>query len=387
MKQLLLCILIVFLSSCELFIGIDGKRLDGFVNFDYVRNRITNSYALLDWKENKNNFSWDKVTRIARKRVSAEMSAPQLMKVLRDTLATLKDAHVYFRLHNDTSLRTGTYHRPRFQGTHSGFVSYLQSNISPAREKLAQHYLIENTQDGSKKNIMMYGKLKASKAKSKRIGYLHIHSFIDDSDNSANFTTLQSWAHKIDDIVAKLMDTEGLILDLRQNGGGYPGNMLWIAGRFAKSKKHFMNTYMKKGPGRKDFAKPYKWYVEPQGPRQYTKPIVLITDGGTGSNGEYFTLAMRSFDYVTHFGQNTMGIMGYIMSFEMPNGWGFNYTTGYSVGFAPDNKEINYEQDGIPPESTMEYAKIVGTSGHERNGGGSVDPMLDKAIDILVGKL
>lgn len=57
---LLFCLIV---SACELFIGVDGKRNDGFVNFDYVRDRISSSYALLEWKEQKNNFRWDKVAR------------------------------------------------------------------------------------------------------------------------------------------------------------------------------------------------------------------------------------------------------------------------------------------------------------------------------------
>ena len=382
---LLFCLTV---SACELFIGVDGKRNDGFVNFDYVRDRISSSYALLEWKEQKNNFRWDVVAREERKRIKSEMPAEELMRVLaKDLLGKLKDAHVYFRLPPGSRLNGVTYEQDRFLGYYSGFVYFEGDNT--ARNKLIEHYFTPNTHGYSKKRIMLYGKIKQSKTINKSVGYLHIGSFIDSSeDNSASFTTLQPWARDIDGILAKLINTDGLVLDLRQNEGGYPGNMLWIAGRFARTEKHFMNTHMKNGPNRSDFAPAHKWRVTPQGSRRYTKPIVLLTDGGTGSNGEYFTLAMRGFDYVTHIGQNTQGIMGYIMSFEIPNGWALNYTTGYSEGVIGKDSGKNYEQDGIPPKIVISKSDVENTAGYdEATGGGEVDPILDKAIEHLLKKL
>ena len=374
-----LCVLVLVLSTCDLFMGIDEERFDGFVNFDYVSDRITTSYGLLSWKENKNNFRWDDVRRNARRHIRKTMSPEDLINVLKNMLGEFKDAHIYFRLPDGTRLYPVVYHTKRFEESYSGF------DLS----RVLYHYLAPNTRGNSMKNMMWYGRLDDSRTSSKKkIGYLYISSFIM-TEELDGIKTLQPWARDIDGIVAELINTDGLILDLRQNGGGFPGNMLHIAGRFAKSRKHFMNTYMKNGPGRDDFADPYKWYVEPGGPRQYTKPIVLITDGGSGSTSEYFTLAMRSFDYVTHFGQNTLGMMGYVMSIEMPNGWGLNYSTGYSVGFTAQNKEINYEQDGIPPKNSknyMSYTEVQNTAGYVE-GSGEIDPMLDKAITVLLGKL
>ncbi len=317
-RFIILCVCIATLSTCELFMGIDEKRMDGFVNFDYVRDRISDSYASLAWKEAKNDFSWNKVMRSARSRISSDMSSHELMDVLKDVLARLKDAHISFSLGHGTNIQYGhklfhPYIANRSYRRTSGFTKN-------APDRVYQYYLQSTLRDYGTNKVMMYGAIVDDKAQGKNLGYVYIRTFADNKD--LKLTTVQKWAHDIDAIVSRLAYTDGLILDIRQNPGGYPGNMLHIVGRFVKERKHFMDMYMKNGPGRNDFAAPYAWHAEPQGPRQYTKPIVLITDGGTGSNGEYMTLALRRFDYVTHVGQATKGITGYMMVAQMPNGWG-----------------------------------------------------------------
>ena len=170
------------------------------------------------------------------------------------------------------------------------------------------------------------------------IGYLHIASF--SSKNG------RAWVEAIDPIVNKFFDHKGLIVDVRGNGGGSSNNVDKIVGRFADQKRVSALIQRRDGSRHSDFGRVKKIYVKPAGNRQFTKPIIVLTDRRVISSGEYFVLAMKRFPYVRTVGDTTFGGQGSPTRKKLPNGWEYRIPTGKwsSADY------VLYEDIGVPPD-------------------------------------
>jgi C-terminal processing protease CtpA/Prc len=171
------------------------------------------------------------------------------------------------------------------------------------------------------------------------VGYIYISGFAKGGTGTAQS---QDWARAIDGIIDSLSGTKAVVLDIRRNRGGLQSNVDYIAGRFAGEKKDYVEVRAKNGPGRNDFSSPITHAIKPAGTR-YTKPIVLITNGQTISGGEWFTLALRTQDHVTHTGSKTNGAISLSLERALINGWIYSV----SVQKVTDMAGNCYEGTGI----------------------------------------
>jgi C-terminal processing protease CtpA/Prc len=178
------------------------------------------------------------------------------------------------------------------------------------------------------------------------IGYIHIESFTDFYSKPGDS---QKWAEKINDITKSLAHTRAIVLDIRYNGGGDPWAMEYIAGRFAAKSKDYLIESVKNGPGPNDFSSPQTRIIKPAGTR-YLKPIVLLTNGDSVSAAEWFTLALRTQEHVTHTGVTTHGAFSGRVERSMANGWLYRISP-YRI---TDTKGNCYEGIGIPPKLIFE---------------------------------
>ena len=195
------------------------------------------------------------------------------------------------------------------------------------------------------------------------IGYLHIASF-----GSKNGRT---WVEAIDPIVNEFFDHKSLIIDVRDNGGGNSNNVDKIVGRFADQKRVSALLQWRNGPRHSDFGFIWKGHVEPAGDKQFTKPIIVLTDRKVVSSGEYFVLAMKRFPYVRTVGDTTFGALGSPLRKKLPNGWEYRIPTGKwsSADY------VLYEDIGVPPD--IHVAVSPADSLMER------DPVIEMAIQLL----
>ena len=180
------------------------------------------------------------------------------------------------------------------------------------------------------------------------------------------------WEEKMDQFIDGIKDTDGLIIDLRVNGGGFTPLGFYLAGRFAATKEFAFNIQTKNGPGHDDFDDPSPNYIEPTGNTQYTKPIILLTDQYSASNAEDFTIMLVTQDHVTHIGETTSGIFSNIsLQRYLPNGW--------SVAFS--HQLYTYE-DGTSPEGVgiIPEIEVINTPADWNAG---TDNVIEAAIDLL----
>jgi C-terminal processing protease CtpA/Prc len=203
------------------------------------------------------------------------------------------------------------------------------------------------------------------------IGYISINTF---SVKGETFVYSDKSFEVIDEIIQKFKDKDGIIIDMRWNPGGLQPNFETIAGRFADKKRLFVKVRSKNGIKKTDFSDWIDWYIEPKGPLQFNKPVVVLTSRKTGSASEWFTLAMKTLPNVTTVGDTTNGSFSPQIHRELPNGWSFALST--QIVASADLKI--YEGIGIPPD-----IKVVNTI---KEFNIQVDAMLEKGIEIIEKK-
>ncbi|MBM4028502.1 MAG: hypothetical protein FJ280_24375 [Planctomycetes bacterium] len=97
-----------------------------------------------------------------------------------------------------------------------------------------------------------------------------------------------------------------MILDIRDNRGGYGTAHNRIVGRFLPSRRKVAVSYVKSGPGHHEF-RTTEVYCEPAGPWQYTKPVTLLLNAMTGSAADLFACYMISTGRPVTIGSTTHG--------------------------------------------------------------------------------
>ncbi|MGA1983352.1 MAG: S41 family peptidase [Acidobacteriaceae bacterium] len=191
------------------------------------------------------------------------------------------------------------------------------------------------------------------------LGYIHIHSFAGREEISEEF----------DRALDSLRDTSGLILDIRDNPGGY--NHDDIVGRFLHKETFVGYSYIKNGPKhndlerRKDSIEPRKW--------EYTQPVALLVSDRTGSAADLFTRGMHRAPRVTIVGTITHGNLGGVSVYTvLPCG----LVVRISNGYMSDTKDRSIEVNGNTPDITVETTIQDYLNGR--------DPVLERASEVLL---
>lgn len=316
-------------------------------NFEYLWREFDTRYALFLLKR----IDWNLIYRIYRPRVTPQTSDDELFEIMSSMLTHLNDLPV--RLDSKTparSFRSGKSHEAVMEqfGSVENFIKVFRQR--PIGEKYLRTELQERHE-----NIFAFAWL------TNDVGYLHFNKF-SDVDKSSEV---------VDEIVGTFKNARGLIIDVRRNGGGDDRVGKAIADRFADKKRLYMTIQDKNGPGHGDFAEPVEWFVEPGGPYQFTKPVILLTDFTSGSAAENFALAMRVLPHATIVGDFTAGCFADADAGKLPNGWYFSL----SINLFKDQNGFCWEGIGVPSDFRITNTKKELESGRDR--------VLEFAIEMI----
>ena len=129
---------------------------------------------------------------------------------------------------------------------------------------------------------------------SPRIGYLEISGF------PPPFLVTGKYAAAMD----KLADTDGLIVDLRNNRGGTPDGVALLVSYFV-DKRTRLNDIWDRDTG----VSTQHWTVDQLDGKRYggKKPVLILTGPGTASAGEDFAYTMQALKRATLIGERTWG--------------------------------------------------------------------------------
>jgi C-terminal processing protease CtpA/Prc len=178
-------------------------------------------------------------------------------------------------------------------------------------------------------------------------------------------------ADEFDRALERLKDTHALIIDVRENPGGFGTAQARIVGRFIANRTKVHISYTKSGPGHKDFKK-QEGYFGPVGDWQYKKPIALLMNAITGSACDFFACRMISTGRAVTIGTTTHGnLTGGGVYVVMP----CQLVVRVSSGYVCDASGRIIEVNGSVPQVRVEYsiADIV-------NG---TDPVIERAVQTL----
>ena len=303
--------LLVF-TSCERAF-MDQDEPNNPVNvFDYLWNQVDQNYTFFDVK----GIDWDSVREVYRPKVNNDMTNDSLFRVCAAVLNTLRDGHTNLASGFDVSHNDSVYYK-----------MYAEKNINT--EVVLLNYLTVNhhTTGSFTHNAIRDGK----------VAYLRYSSF----SNSVNGSVLKY-------LVNYYKSCDGMILDLRQNGGGSMSNVSNLLSIFDNHKQLLYQTQVKSGPGHDAFKDAETVYAADSsllGKNPYTKPVAVLVDRGSYSATSFFAICTKAFDNVKLFGDYTGGGLGIPNGGMLPNGWVYRFSVTRTLA----NDGQNYE-NGVPPD-------------------------------------
>ncbi|WP_239058221.1 S41 family peptidase [Bacteroides sp. 214] len=191
------------------------------------------------------------------------------------------------------------------------------------------------------------------------IGYIYVGSFAYDVETK-----------ELDAMFHILQRCKGIIVDVRNNGGGSISIDRRLAARFANRKTLTGYLRHKTGKGHNDFSSPTAIYIEPSKNVRFEEKVVVLTNRKTYSAANDFVNNMRCLPQVTTVGGITGGGSGLPFTSELPNGWSVRFSASPHYG-------LNMEciEDGIEPDVLI---NLLG--GDESKG---IDTLIEKAILLL----
>ena len=340
MKKLLIlwCFAVLF-SSCEkMFLGPDEPNTPEN-NFELLWKDFDQHYSLFYIK----GTNWDSLYQVYRPQVKGSTNQYELWRIMTSLLAKLNDSHTVLFYESD---------RKNYS---SGFALGEKATEEFSLDLVKSKYTDGLTKVESEEDLH-YGKIR-----NKNIGYIYIRKEIGKSPEKA-----------IVDVISKLKNHKAIIVDLRNNAGGYAQYSKIIAGAFADGEHLVGTVQVRNGPNHSDFDDKTNEITQRTGREQFLKPVIVVTDRATISGGEYITLHLKSFANVTQIGDTTAGDFGATsMRRFLPNGW--SYTYSIKMFLLPDGTSLDGK--GIKPDI---YAKNTISDMH--NG---KDAVLEKSVDYL----
>lgn len=192
------------------------------------------------------------------------------------------------------------------------------------------------------------------------IGYLQLSSF--DEDSSKSFKKI------LDDLKGKGM--KGLVIDLRDNPGGYLDQCVNIVSNFVPKGNLVVSTMDKYG-GKKEYNS--------KGGNYIGLPLVVLTNENSASASEIFAGAIRDYEAGTLLGEKTYG-KGVVQTlFETGEGTALKVTI--SKYYTPKGEDIN--KKGISPNVEVKYPEELLKQPYSREK----DPQFKKALEVIGEKV
>ena len=294
-------------------------------NFEALWKIIDEHYCFLDYKAEAIGLDWNEVHSRYRQRISSNMNNAQLQEVLTDMLAELRDGHVNLYTAADVS---------RYWSWYEDYPKNL--DIELRDQYLGTGYKIAA---GIKYRIL-----------DDNIGYVRYESF-DNGIGEGN----------LDEVIEHMLLCRGLIIDIRNNGGGMLTNAEKLAARFCHEKTLVGYYQHKTGPGHSDFSSREERYLEPSSNLRWNKPAVLLTNRHVYSAANEFAVYMKTLPNVLLVGDHTGGGAGMPFNSSLPNGWGVRFSAVPMYDAQGQACEFGIEPDYNVQQTDADFARGLDT--------------------------
>lgn len=308
--SLILIVAMTSLTSCEKLFMVEEGDGNAEAVFEYLWERVDSHYALFDVKD----VDWQAVHDSLAPQVYRGMSDDSLFRVLHKMLNTLNDGHVDLWSSDDVASSEQIF-----------LQRYGVKNFDINTVALTYLRADHHTTGGFAYNDIA----------DHQVLYIRYSSF----SNSASAANLKK-------ALERFPEVKGIILDIRQNGGGQIQNEWNLMSMLPSHGQLLYTTQIKNGPSHDAFSSPTSVYAPGNGDNEpIHKPVVVLTDRGCYSAASSFALCAKSYDNVIVMGDTTAGGLSVPTGGALPNGWYYRF--GVTRTIAPDG--VNYE-NGVPPD-------------------------------------
>ncbi len=186
------------------------------------------------------------------------------------------------------------------------------------------------------------------------IAYIQLFQFADKTrDDMRQYLT---------DLLAQ--NPKGLILDLRNNGGGYLNTAIEVASEFIGSGDILYEVY---GDGRRDT------FTAIRGGVALEIPLIVLVNGGSASASEIVAGAIQDYERGLLVGTTTFG-KGSVQNWVPLSSEDGAVRVTIAYWYTPDNRLIH--ETGLVPDVVVEFT--------EEDMEAERDPQLEKAIELLL---
>ena len=313
-RTLIICLVVLGFASCQKAFS-PSDEPDNPVNvFEYLWNKVDQQYAFFDVK----NVDWDAVYEKYRPMVYDEMTDDSLFTVCAAMINTLQDGHTNLKSSFNVSSPDSLIHMMDAQSQYDKML-------------VKEHYLTYNSHSS--------GPFNHNAIRNGKVAYIRYSSFMDEITDDDMLYILDYYK-----------DCDGLIFDMRQNGGGSDANIEKLLSICDNHGQVVMMNQMKAGPGHDEFTEPRAVNAPDSsllGSHYYTKPIAVLIDRGSFSATSFFSLCTKAYDNIKLFGDYTGGGLGMPNGGALPNGWVYRFSISRSL--TADGQHPEYE-NGVPPD-------------------------------------
>lgn len=278
-------------------------------NFEALWKIIDEHYCFFDYKHNEYGLDWQQVHAKYQQQVHDQMSETQLFEVMGNMLAELRDGHV--------NLST-SYDYARYWSWQEDFPTNYSDSLE--RRYLGTDYKIAA---GLRYRIL-----------DDQIGYIRYETFQTGFGDG-----------NLDDVLSYLLLCRGLIIDVRNNGGGTLTYAERLAARFVSEKTLVGYMRHKTGTGHNDFSDMEPQYLEPSARLRWQKPVVVLTNRRVFSAANEFVKYMKQLPGVSIVGDRTGGGGGMPFSSSLPNGWSVRFSACPMYDAQRQDTEFGIEPD------------------------------------------
>lgn len=300
-------------------------------NFEALWRIIDEHYCFLDYKQHEYGLDWQQIHTKYQSQINNGMTNEQLFEVLGNMLAELRDGHVNLSAAHDLA---------RYWQWHENYPANYSDSLQ--RRYLGTDYKIAA---GLQYKIL-----------DDNVGYIRYESF-SSGVGPGNLT----------EVLNHFLLCRGLIIDIRNNGGGELTNAEKLASRFINEKTLVGYIQHKTGKGHSDFSDMKPRYLEPAASLRWQKPVCVLTNRHVFSAANEFTMYMKAIPGVKIVGDHTGGGAGMPFSSMLPNGWVVRFSAvpmydaqrqSTEFGIAPDYTVYLSQEDLLRGEdSIIEYAR------------------------------
>lgn len=296
--------------------------------------------------------SWHDVGREACAAVSSTMSGTDLFELIVAMARELDDGHIQITA-PDLGLRE--------TGWGSG---YAAADAMRALERNIEERYLDGELVRACNDHIAWGRIGS-------VAYVDLQSFEELSETGDEHSDTACASTAMARVVRDLDGLDGVIVDIRNNEGGWDDVGLEVARWFEGPRALTYSKARRNGAAHDAFGEWQDVFVEASPEDGFAGPVVVLTSGWTFSAAETFALSTSVRSNVILLGERTSGHFSDLEHAALPNGWSYTYS---SERYRAADGNI-YEAQGVPVDVPIGFDAEAFDSGR--------DVMLETALQRL----